>query len=121
MSVADFHAAFEAHRAEVAPPDVLHHIRGVVLDPTGAAATGTWVGANGGAVHWEDTTLTAADGSFELAVRDGHYALDFDATISDYLIPTDQRINLGASVSVDGADITGIEIRLPDGSSCAAS
>ena len=121
MTVADFHAAFEAHRAEVAPPHVLHHIRGVMLDPDGAAATGTWVAAHGGAAYWEDTALTAEDGSFELAVRDGHYALNFDATTSDCLIPTDQRINLGASVSVDGADITGIEIRLPDGSSCAAS
>jgi hypothetical protein len=37
------------------------------------------------------------------------------------MVPTDDRQHLGAMAEVDGGDVTGVEIRLPDGSVCAAS
>ena len=121
MSVEDFHEEFEAYRAEVAPPYVLHYIRGVVLDPAGNPSEGAWVAANRGEGRWEDTATTGPGGAFELAVRDGSYHLAVDLTTTGCAVPADDRQYPAGMTRVDGTDVTGIEIRLPDGSVCAQS
>ena len=119
MSVEDFHAEFEAYRAEVAPPFVLYRIRGVLLDPAGNPSVGAWVAANRGEGRWEDTAITGADGAFDLAVRDGSYDLAVDLTTTGCAVPTDDRQYPGGMAVVDGADVRRIEIRLPEGSVCS--
>ena len=121
MSVDDFHTEFEAHRADVAPPYARHRVRGVVLDPAGNASVGAWVGANAGAGRWEDFTNTGEDGAFELAVRDGRNYLHVDLSTTGCSVPTDGLYADGIERVVDGADVSGVEIRLPEGSSCGGS
>ncbi|MDE2697050.1 MAG: carboxypeptidase-like regulatory domain-containing protein [Chloroflexota bacterium] len=118
MSVEDFFEEFEAYRAEVAPPPP-YRIRGVVLDTAGNPSGGAWVAANRGEGRWEDTTRTGADGVFELTVGDGRYHVDVDLTTTGCVVPTDDRLHPGGIVEVDGGDVTDVEIRLPEGSSCA--
>ena len=121
MSVDDFHTEFEAHRAEVAPPFVLHHVRGFVVDPDGNPSAGAWVAANRGEGCWEDAASTGADGAFDLVLRDGSYYLNVDLTTTGCQVPTDDRLHPGGEIEVDGADVTAVEIRLPEGSSCGGS
>ena len=121
MSVDDFYEAFEARRAEVAPPFVLHHVRGFVVDPDGNPSAGAWVAANRGEGRWEDAASTGADGAFDLVLRDGSYYLNVDLTTTGCQVPTDDRLHPGGEIEVDGADVTAVEIRLPEGSSCGAS
>ena len=118
MSVEDFHAEFEAHRAEVAPPYALYRIRGVVLDPAGNAAVGAWVGSSRGEGRWENFTNTGEDGAFELAVRDGRNYLHVDLSTTGCSVPTDGLYADGIERVVDGADVSGVDLRLPEGSSC---
>lgn len=121
MGAADFRAEFEAYRAEVAPPCVLYSIRGVILDPVGNPAAGVWVAANRGEGYWEDTATTGPGGAFELAVRDGSYHLAVDLTTTGCSVPPEDRLHPGGMTEVDGADVTGVEIRLPDRSVCTQS
>ena len=118
MSVIDFHAEFEAQRAEVAPPYVRHRVRGFVLDPAGNAAVGAWVRSSRGEARWEDSATTDEDGAFELAVRDGSNYLHVDLSTTGCSVPTDGLYADGIERVVDGADVSGVEIRLPEGSSC---
>ena len=121
LGVEEFYAAFAAHRAETAPPYVLHHVRGFVLDHDGHPAADTWIATSGYEARWEDITRTTADGAFDLEIRDGEYYLAVDLWISRCEVSGDDRIHNHAGIVVDGADVTGIEIRLPEGTSCAPS
>ncbi len=121
VTVDDFHEAFAAYRADIAPPFVLHHVRGVVLDPEGRPSAATWVAANRNESRWEDTTETAEDGSFDLVIRDGRYYLNVDLWSTDCAVTTDYRLQFWGVLVVEGADVTEVEIRLPEGSSCAPS
>ena len=117
MGVEEFHTEFEAHRAQVAPPYVLYRIRGVVLDPTGNPSVGAWMGSSRGEARWEDGTTTGEDGAFELAVRDGRNQLYIDLSTTGCSVPTD-GMHTGSVIEVDGADVSGVDLRLPEGSSC---
>lgn len=119
LPVEDFHDAFEHHRAGIAPPFVLHRVRGVLLDPGGAPAAGAWIAASMGEPSWEDTTHTAEDGSFDLLLRDGRHTLFVLLESTGCEIPVDAHLRAGGDVAVEGAGVTGVEIRLPEGSSCA--
>ena len=115
-----FYADFEAYRARVAPPFVLHGLRGVVLDPGGAPLAAAWVGASRGEPSWEHTATTAADGSFALRVRDGRYGLTLDVRDTRCRLAEGHLIRDAADTEVAGADVSGIVIRLPDDASCEA-
>ena len=121
LPVEEFHEGFAAYRAEVAPPFALHHVRGVVIDPEGRPSAATWVAANRSESRWEDTTETAEDGSFDLVIRDGRYYLSVDLWSTDCAVTADYRLQFGGVIHVDGADMAGVEIRLPEGSSCESS
>ncbi|MCY4639468.1 MAG: hypothetical protein OXC94_03900 [Chloroflexi bacterium] len=119
LAVEDFYGAFAAHRTEVAPPYALHHVRGVVLDRDGHPAADTWIATSAYEARWEDITRTTADGAFDLEIRDGEYYLAVDLWISSCDASGSDRTHYHAGVVVDGSDVTGIEIRLPEGPSCA--
>ena len=115
IPVDDFHVEFERYRAEVAPPFALHHVRGVLSDPSGNPATGTWIGADrrDGTRGWEGSVRTGSDGAFDLPLRDGTY--DLNALCE---IQSDARLHLVGEVVVRGGDVTGLDLRLPEGSFC---
>ena len=115
-----FYADFEAYRARVAPPFVLHGLRGVVLDPGGAPLAAAWVGASRGEPDWEHTATTAADGSFALRVRDGRYGLTLDVRGTRCRLAEGHLIWGAASPEVAGVDVSGIVVRLPEDASCEA-
>ena len=120
LSVDAFYADFEAYRAHVAPPSVLHELRGVVLDPGGAPLAAAWVGASRGEPDWEHTATTAADGAFALRVRDGRYGLTLDMRGTRCRLAEGHLIWGAARAEVAGADVSGIVVRLPDDASCGA-
>ena len=115
IRVDHFYVEFERYRAEVAPPFALHHVRGVLSDPSGNPATGTWIGADrrDGTRGWEGSVRTGSDGAFDLPLRDGTY--DLNALCE---IQSDARLHLVGEVVVRGGDVTGLDLRLPEGSFC---
>ena len=114
-SVAEFHAEFEAYRAQVTAPYSL--IRGHIRDPDGNPAVYAWVVADG-RDNWEDLAETTSSGAFALAVRDGRYEIRVDITGSGCVHPADEWLTIGTT-EVRGADVA-IEFTLPAGSSCPA-
>ena len=121
LAPGDFHAAFEAARAATAPPFVLHRVRGVLLDPDGRPSAGAWIAAEQGRHGWEDLTHTAEDGSFELLVRDGRHSLFTLLSSTGCDVPSVYDLYRAGEIVVDGADVSGVEMRLPEGSSCAGA
>ncbi len=92
-----------------------------MLDPDGHPSADTWIATSGYEGRWEDITRTSEVGAFEFGIRDGEYYLAVDLWTSDCDVPEGNRLHFRGGIVVDGFDATGIEIRLPEGSSCAPS
>ena len=104
------------------PPlvDIPSAIRGTIVDPAGRPVDGVglwaWQSANTDNSRWG---VTGSDGTFVIRVADGPYRLDVYAapggTCAGYYngegITTDYQE--AVTVTVEGADIEGITIRLP--------
>lgn len=95
------------------------HIRGRLMDATGAPIADQFVSARALSAGRGGSDRTAEDGSFEILVPDhAEYALRTEVvpgceTWYDGDGLTRERDN-AAAVAVSGADVTGLEIRVPD-------
>ena len=117
ISVDDFYEAFEKHRAEVAPASVLHRVSGVMLDPDGYPVAGVQIATRRREqmVAFEGFTITEVDGTFELRVADGGYYFEITGPGGRFHIVHDAEgpNSTSSLIIVNGADVAGIEIRIP--------
>ena len=61
------------------------------------------------------------DGSFELLIRDGRHSLFTLLSSTGCDVPSVYDLYRAGEIVVGGADVSGIEMRLPEGSSCAGA
>ena len=121
MTVGDFHEAFEEHRRKLLAQVPAGRVQGSVLGPDGVPlqGIGVLVGREGTLDTW--FSETDPDGAFDLHVLDGA------RTIQIFVLEAGVPRHVGwygeggfatdrsqvTTIEVDGADVTGIEIRLP--------
>ena len=120
ISLDDFYASFEEYRAGVAP--IVHSIRGTVLGPGGEPLEGIGIWAWRGQRDNSVWGSTKPDGTFSIGVPDGSFALAVYAESeagwtqlgwydgAEGLVAEESH---AAQIVIDGADVEGIEIRLP--------
>ena len=121
MTVDDFHEAFEEHRGKLLAQVPAGRVQGSVLGPDGVPlqGIGVLVGREGTLDTW--FSETDPDGAFDLHVLDG--ARTIQIFVLEARVPrhvgwygeggfTADRSQV-TTIEVDGADVTGIEIRLP--------
>ncbi len=122
ISVDEFHDAFEEHTTDLFAD--LQRIEGVVLGPDGEPLNGVGVEAWHGGRVGSGTAETRAQGAFAVRVWDGTYHLhiypDRSALtrFAGWLKAgggLTAECDEAAIVAVEGADVTGIVIRLPAG------
>ena len=103
-------------------PQTGNRILGRMLGPDGDGVGGALVWAWSGQLSTSGSTVTQTDGSFAIAVPDGSFTLDIHASAAEDCTfvgrygPdgfTTVRESATLVVVVDGADISGIEIVLP--------
>lgn len=121
MTVDHFHDAFEEYRGALLSELPVGRVAGTVVGPESEAVQGigVWVGSEGTYHSW--FAETPPDGTFDL------YVLDGTRTIKIYVMEGGFWRHVGwygkggfatdrsqvTTIEVDGADVTGIEIRLP--------
>ena len=121
LSVEDFYEDFAEHRAEVAPP--LPQVAGTVLDHKGNPLAGARLQAEPQEGQPRAWATTGDDGSFSLRVHEGAFLLevhtpDGEGTrhagwYADEVGFTPRR-DQATPIQVEGEDLAGISIRLPD-------
>ncbi|MYD65286.1 MAG: carboxypeptidase regulatory-like domain-containing protein [Chloroflexi bacterium] len=116
IAVDDFYHAFDAHRQTIAPP-ADRRIAGVVVDLVGAPVARAGVGMlalDGGVT---DSQYAESDGTFDLAASDGRYELIITLDGTRCRLPQD-AMDHRLQVVVAGSDVTALEVRLPQGTTC---
>ena len=122
ISVDEFHDAFEEHTTDLFAD--LQRIEGVVLGPDGEPLNGVGVEAWHGGRVGSGTAETRAQGAFAVRVWDGTYHLHIHpdrsalTRFAGWLKAgggLTAECDEAAIVAVEGADVTGIVIRLPAG------
>ena len=121
MTVGDFHEAFEEHRSKLLAQVPAGRVQGSVLGPDGVSlqGIGVLVGREGTLDTW--LAETDRDGAFDLHVLDGAHTIRIfvrEAGTWRHVgwygedgFATDR--SRATMIEVDGADVSGIEIRLP--------
>ena len=127
MTAVDFYRDFEDYRRETLPRP--SRIQGVILGPDGAPVPRILIYASEYRASSQDpldltahdSTLTSEDGTFELRFLDGMYAASLEAQepsghwkhIGWYSADGFGTCGEATLIVIGGADVTGLEIRLP--------
>ena len=121
ITVDDFHEAFEEHRAALLSDSTVGRIAGVVSGPEGTAVEGIGVRVGGEGIGEPWLVETPRDGTFELYLQEGTHRIETHVKeggswrhvgwYGEGGFATDRGD--ATVIELDGADVTGIEIRLP--------